>query len=269
MPFDVMERCLELLAEYEFTTIDITGGEPELHHHFEYLVMQARRMKKRVTVRHNLTVVVDGNPKTGERKQYLPEFFASNGVEVVASLPNYRPSEVDAVRGNGAFARSIVGLRRLNSVGYGRPGTGLTLKLVHNRDGPVSPTEKARLEAEYRDALRAGHGVEFNELIAITNVPLNRFRRQLEKRGDLDAYIVSLADAFTPSAVAGLVCRSTISVGYDGRLYDCDFNQALQMQVRDSRRRMTVFDFNREAILQRRIRFAEHCFACTAGGGAS
>jgi radical SAM/Cys-rich protein len=268
MPVEVIERCLEVLASHDtIRALDITGGTPELHRHFGYLVTEARRLGKRVVVRHNLTVTIDGHPRTRERKDGLPEFFADNRVELIASLPHYTRPATEAVRGEGVFAKSLEGIRRLNAYGYGVPGSCLTLDLVHNHNGPFTPAERARLKEEYRAEL-ARYGLAFNRLVAVTNVPVNRFRRILVQTGELDSYMRRLVDAFDPAAAEGLVCRSTISVGLDGRLYDCDFNQMTDLPIAIDGRPVSIFNTDWRALLQRQIRFAAHCFGCTAGGGS-
>ncbi|HLS85952.1 MAG TPA: arsenosugar biosynthesis radical SAM (seleno)protein ArsS [Burkholderiales bacterium] len=266
-----IERCLEILARHEaIGTLDITGGAPELHPGFDGFVERATALGKHVMVRHNLTVQFDPHPQTGESKAYLPEFFARQRVEVVSSLPYYQQYFTDAQRGSGVFGKSIEALRRLNAVGYGEEGGGLLLNLVYNPVGPYLPAAQASLEADYKRELKTKFGVVFNSLYTITNMPINRFRLHLEKSGQLEAYMEKLTAAFNPAAAEGVMCRSLISVGYDGRIYDCDFNQMLdlQAQARDGRP-LSIFDFDFEQVLARRIRFAAHCLGCTAGAGSS
>jgi radical SAM/Cys-rich protein len=269
MPQKVMERCLELLAGCESChNLDITGGAPELHPDFDYLVLEARKLGKQVKVRHNLTVILDGNPRTGENKGYLPEFFAENRVEIIASLPHYNEAVADKQRGAGVFKKSITALRLLNAMGYGQPGSGLVVNLVHNCDGPLLSARRSELESEFKKELTEKYGVIFNHLLGVTNMPINRFRSRLTESGKYNSYMESLVNAFSPEAVGRLVCRSLISVGYDGRVYDCDFNQMLGLQVSDDKP-MTVFNADLNALLNREIVFASHCFGCTAGGGSS
>jgi radical SAM/Cys-rich protein len=218
-------------------------------------------------VRHNLTVTLDGNPRTHETKRNLPEFFAANRVEVVSSLPYYQEYFTDKQRGKGVFAKSIDSMRQLNAQGYGRDGTSLLLNLVYNPVGAFLPAAQPSLEAEFRRHLTQ-HGVVFNRLFTITNMPIHRFRAQLERLGVYDDYMGKLVTAFNPAAAEGVMCRSLISVGYDGALYDCDFNQMLEMQIeRDEP--MTIFNFDMAKLENRRIRFDSHCFGCTAGAGSS
>lgn len=265
----VMERCLGLLKDWgPCRNLDLTGGAPELHPAFEQLVTAARALGKHVIVRHNLTITADGDCANGVNKTHLPEFFAAHGVEVLASLPHYTRAVTDSIRGRRVFLKSIAALQRLNEAGYARPGSGLVLNIVHNHDGPISPEERQDLEDNYRRHLRPRYGIEFNCLLAVTNMPVNRFREGLEEEGAYAGYMERLTDAFSPSAVDDLVCRNLISVGYDGRLYDCDFNQMLGLQIRTPAP-MTVFNADPEGLLHRRIRFGRHCFGCTAGGGSS
>ena len=273
---DGVERCIELLALYpEIRTLDITGGAPELHPDFEWMVEQASALGRQVLVRHNLTVTFDGHPQTGQSMAHLPAFFAHHGCEVVSSLPYYQAFFTDAQRGSGVFKKSIAGLRQLNALGYGRPGSGLVLNLVYNPVGPYLPAAQASLQADYQRELQHEFGVEFNQLFTITNMPINRFALHLRKNGQLEAYMDKLLAAFNPQAAAGVMCRSLISVGYDGSLYDCDFNQQLGLQAEgrgegdDAARPPSIFDFNFAALLQRRIRFGSHCLGCTAGAGSS
>jgi radical SAM/Cys-rich protein len=266
-----IERCVELLVAYpEIRTLDITGGAPELHPDFEWLVVQARALDRHVMVRHNLTVTFDGHPQTGASMAHLPEFFADQRCEVVCSLPYYQEYFTDAQRGEGVFAKSIEGLQRLNALGYGTTGSGLLLNLVYNPVGPYLPAAQAVLQADYQRELRTRFGITFNQLYTITNMPINRFKLHLEKSGQYAGYMDKLLGAFNADAAAGVMCRSLISVGHDGRLYDCDFNQMLDMPVAGvAGRAATIFDFDFAALMRRRIRFASHCLGCTAGAGSS
>ena len=264
-----MDLCLKILAENESCqNLDITGGAPELNPDFHYLVEQARKLNRNVIVRHNLTVTFDGNPQTGEDKAYLPEYFADNCVEILASLPYFEQEATDRVRGTGVFEKSIQGLRLLNEQGYGTKESGLILNLVYNHNGPLSPDARTSLESEFKQELQSRYGIYFNKLFAVTNVPINRFSRHLEVSGEYNEYMDRLTESFSEAAVESLACRSLISVGCDGRLYDCDFNQALGMQICEAEP-MTVHNFDIETLLNRRIRVESHCFGCTAGGGSS
>ena len=268
---DVLERCLELLARHpRIGKLDITGGAPELHPGFDGLVERAVALGKHVMVRHNLTVQIDGHPQTKASKEYLPAFFARNRVEVISSLPYYQAFFTDSQRGAGVFGKSVEAMRRLNAVGYGREGSGLVLNLVYNPVGPYLPAAQASLEADYKRELAAKFGLAFNGLFTITNMPIHRFRLHLEKSGQYEAYMDRLLAAFNPAAAAGVMCRSLLSVGHDGRVYDCDFNQMLEMEARDAHGRpMSVFDLDVDAALARPIQFGDHCLGCTAGAGSS
>ena len=264
-------RCLEILERHpQIRTLDITGGAPELHPGFDAFVERAVALGKHVMVRHNLTVQLDGHPQTGESKAYLPQFFARNRVEVVSSLPYHQEYFTDVQRGSGVFKKSIEAMRRLNREGYGADGSGLLLDLVYNPVGPYLPAAQAGLEADYKRELKSRFGLVFNNLYTITNMPINRFRLHLDKSGQFEAYMEKLLAAFNPAAAAGVMCRSLISVGHDGRIYDCDFNQMLEMDAMDAaRKKLTIFDFDFDRALRRPIRFGEHCFGCTAGAGSS
>jgi radical SAM/Cys-rich protein len=275
-----IEKLVEILARHaQVTKLDITGGAPELHPDFDWLVIEARKLGKHVMARHNLTVQLDGNPVTKESKEYLPEFYARHRVEVISSLPYYQEFFTDSQRGKGVFEKSLEALRRLNAQGYGREGSGLVLNLVYNPVGPYLPAAQAVLEADYKRELRSKFGIVFNGLFTITNMPINRFRQHLEKSGQYEAYMDKLLAAFNPAAAQGVMCRSIISVGWDGTLYDCDFNQMLEMPVtvrpersgvsREVEGPATIFDFDFDALMQRAIRFDSHCLGCTAGAGSS
>ncbi len=268
-----VDRCLEILARRPaITKLDITGGAPELNPYFDYFVEAARRLNKHVMVRHNLTVTIDGNPQTGESKRYLPEFFARHQVEVISSLPYYQEFFTDKQRGNGVFKKSIESLRLLNEQGYGKSdsaqGFGLTLNLVYNPVGAFLPASQENLERQFKKELEAKFGVVFNSLFTITNMPINRFKKDLERLGAYEEYMTRLVNAFNPSAAQGVMCRSLISVGYDGRLYDCDFNQMLDLNLSEESGG-TVFDFDIEKLLDRKIIFGQHCYGCAAGAGSS
>jgi radical SAM/Cys-rich protein len=268
-------RVVEVLAHNsDIQKLDITGGAPELNPHFEFLVLEARKLGKHVMVRHNLTVQFDGNPQTGANMERLPEFFAAQGVEVISSLPYYQEFYTDKQRGLGVFKKSVEAIRRLNAVGYGQEGTGLELNLVYNPVGAFLPASQASLEAEYKRELRDKFSLAFNRLFTITNMPIHRFAESLKRRGGYEEYIDKLVNAFNPAAAESVMCRSLVSVGYDGRLYDCDFNQMLDLPIRTglngaARGTRTIFDFDASEILQRSILFDAHCYGCTAGAGSS
>jgi radical SAM/Cys-rich protein len=268
-----VDRCLEILERHPaITKLDITGGAPELNPHFDYFVENARRLNKHVMVRHNLTVTIDGNPQTGESKLYLPEFFARHRVEVISSLPYYQEFFTDKQRGNGVFKKSVESMRMLNEQGYGKSNNGedvgLALNLVYNPVGAFLPASQESLERQFKKGLEAKFGVVFNSLFTITNMPINRFKKDLERLGAYDEYLTRLVNAFNPSAARGVMCRSLISVGYDGHLYDCDFNQMLDLNLSEDSGR-TIFDFDLDKLLNRKIIFGQHCYGCASGAGSS
>lgn len=270
MDLETVNRCLEILRNHDaIKTLDITGGAPELNPHFDYLVLEAGKLGKHIIVRHNLTVTIDGNPVTGESKSYLPRFYAENGVEVISSLPYYEEYFTDKQRGKGAFEKSIRAILLLNEEGYGKEGTGLILNVVYNPVGAFLPAPQKGLEADFKRELNRKYGIAFNNLYTITNMPINRFKQQLKRLGAYDDYMTKLVNAYNPAAAEGVMCRSLISVGHDGRLYDCDFNQMLEMEIKKNREPVTIFDFDYGSLLQRRILFASHCYGCTAGSGSS
>ena len=264
-------KCLEILEQHpQLTKLDITGGAPELHPGFDAFVERAVALGKHVMVRHNLTVQIEGSPQTGENKEYLPQFFARNRVEVISSLPYYQEYFTDAQRGSGVFKKSMEAMQRLNAVGYGIDGSGLVLNLVYNPVGPYLPPAQAGLEADYRRELKNKFGLMFNSLYTITNMPINRFKLHLDKSGQYEAYMDKLLAAFNPAAAEGAMCRSLISVGHDGRIYDCDFNQMLELQARGAGDKpLSIFDFDFSKVLKRSIRFDDHCLGCVAGSGSS
>jgi len=259
------ERAAEVLARSpRVATMDITGGAPELNENFGVLVERARALSREVIVRCNLTVIfVDG-------MSWLPEFYARNNVHLICSLPCYTAENVEKQRGRGVFERSIEALRVLNALGYGRGAHALDL--VYNPIGSYLPPAQAELEARYRDELGRNYGVTFDRLLTLTNMPIARFARQLERSGCLGEYMGLLVNHFNPATVAGLMCRSLVSVGYEGTLYDCDFNQMLGIELRGAARkqRLTVWDIDDlDALTGARIATAPHCFGCTAGAGSS
>jgi len=256
-------RVLELLeTNPQVEVLDLTGGAPELSEHFRGLVEGARALGRRVIDRCNLTVLFEPG------QEETPEFLAAQGVEVVASLPCYSRENVDRQRGRGVFDRSIEGLRLLNRLGYGRPGSDLRLDLVYNPQGAVLPPSQAELEARYQSELRELFGIEFHRLLTLANMPIRRFARQLERSGQHAAYLSLLVNHFNPATVPELMCLHLLSVDHAGRLYDCDFNQALDLPLLGPEQSIWDVDDLR-ALEGRPIATAEHCFGCTAGAGSS
>ncbi len=268
MSLECVDRCLEILGENDcIENLDLTGGAPELNPHFDYFVMEAKSLGKHVMVRHNLTVTLDGNPQTGEKKTYIPEFFAENHVEVISSLPYYSTYFTDRQRGKGVFEKSIESLGMLNKQGYG--DGNLELNLVYNPSGAFLPPDQKSIERDFREKLERDHGIRFDNLYTLTNMPINRFERDLKKHNCYEQYMEKLADAFNPLAVEGIMCRSMISVSHEGNIYDCDFNQMLGIRAEEGGRPLTIFNFDVPRTLRRQIKFGVHCFGCTAGAGSS
>ncbi len=258
MSRETVDACIDALDRTGAHTVDITGGAPELNPHFRYLVDACIARGKHVIDRCNLTVLL--LPKQAD----LPAWFAERGVEVVCSLPHYRKLNTDKQRGDGTFDRSIDALRLLNAVGYGVGDERRKLTLMHNPAGAYLPTGHASMEREWKAGLQRNHAVTFDRLIALNNMPISRFLAWLDETGNTAAYIELLTNSFNPGAVSGLMCRNTISVGWDGQLYDCDFNQMLEMPVLG---RMHVREFNPQKLGD--VVIADHCFGCTAGAGSS
>jgi len=261
MTRDVAEQVVELLRRHSIPTVDITGGAPELNPNFRWMVEQSRSLGRHVIDRCNLTVLLT----KGQRD--LAEFLADHDVEVIASLPSFRPAGTDAQRGKGVFDKSIQAMRKLNDLGYGRGGD-LKFGLVHNPVGAFLPGNQASLEREYKRALERDYGVVFDSLYTITNMPISRFLEFLERSGNLERYMELLLKSFNPAAAQAVMCRSYISVGWDGTIYDCDFNQMLEMPV-DHGAPNTLAGLLASGDLSRRVRTARHCFGCTAGAGSS
>ena len=262
MTRETMQACLHAVEAAGIPTLDITGGAPELNPGFRWLVTEARRLGAHVIDRCNLTILLA--PGFAD----LPEFLASHQVEIIASLPCYLAENVDRQRGAGVYERSILALRALNRVGYGQPGSGLKLSLVYNPLGPSLPPEQAALEAAYRAELAGRHGITFTRLFTLANMPISRFLEDLIHAGRLEEYLDRLLAAFNPHTVDGLMCRTTLSVGWDGTLHDCDFNQMLAIGL-EADQPQTIFDFDAGRLAQRPIATFLHCFGCTAGSGSS
>jgi radical SAM/Cys-rich protein len=266
MRHDVAVRLVELLdLNPRIELLDLTGGAPEMNPSFRFLVAEARRRGRRIIDRCNLTIFFENG--YGD----LPEFLAAHEVHVVASLPCYTAGNVDKQRGRGVFDASIEALQRLNALGYGRTESPLRLDLVYNPLGPSLPPPQAKLEADYREELGRLFGIEFHGLLTITNMPIRRFARTLERTGQFATYMSLLVNHFNAATVDGLMCRTLVSVGCDGRLYDCDFNQMLDMPVGAAGRGVrTVWDIdNLDELTGAAIATAPHCFGCTAGAGSS
>jgi radical SAM/Cys-rich protein len=257
-----VEQVIAAIRRSRAHTVDLTGGAPELHPRFRDLVQAAVDAGKHAMDRCNLTVLLL------PRNAGLADWLAARGVEIVASLPHYRRPNTDAQRGDGVYERSVRALRVLNAAGYGKGDARRRLTLVSNPAGAFLGASQASVEREWREGLSRHHGITFDRLFVLNNMPISRFLEWLQDSGNLEAYLQRLANAFNPAAVDGLMCRSTLSVGWDGRLYDCDFNQMLELQL-DPAAGGHVRDFDEDAWRRRRIVTGRHCFGCTAGAGSS
>jgi radical SAM/Cys-rich protein len=263
MDLETVEACIRAVAASGAHTVDLTGGAPELNPHFEYLVESCVEMGKHVLDRCNLTIL------TVPRYSHLPGWFAERGVEVVCSLPHFRKLGTDAQRGQGAYEKSLRALAMLNEAGYGQGDPNRQLTLVTNPVGAFLAGNQISLEAEWKTALEENHGVHFDRLLALNNMPMSRYLEWLLERGNLDEYLVKLVAAFNPATVGGLMCRNTVSVDWQGFLYDCDFNQQLDMYMEaGGRTRLHVSDLDLEAWQAHEIATHRHCYGCTAGAGS-
>jgi radical SAM/Cys-rich protein len=261
MEKEIIDRALHIVQEYSIGTIDLTGGAPELNPDFPYLIRKAKKSNIHAIVRSNLTIFYE------QGFEYLPEFYSEYDVEVIASLPHYTRDSVDRVRGEQTFHKSIEALRRLNSLGYGNEDNKKQLHLVYNPMGAFLPSSQRELEEQYKKALQS-HGVVFNKLYTFANMPIGRFKDFLKRSNNYDTYMEKVRNAFNPDTINGLMCRYVISVGWDGKLYDCDFNQMLGMPLwKDYPDHINNFDY--AIISGRRIVTDNHCFACTAGQGST
>lgn len=245
----------------EIRTLDLTGGAPEMNPLFRSIVLEAKSLGRHVIDRCNLTILL------AKGFEYLPEFLAENEVEIVASLPCYLEKNTDAQRGDGAYSKSIEALLRLNELGYGDSSGKRMLTLVYNPVGPILPPDQSTLEADYRRELDSRFGIKFNRLFTITNMPVSRYLDYLIRTGDYESYMQKLVETFNPGAIQGLMCRNTLSVSWDGKLFDCDFNQMLELDTAPSCPN-SIHDFDYETFAQREIMLGQHCFGCTAGAGS-
>lgn len=260
MSKEVADECIKLLKAYDFNTVDITGGAPEMSGVFKYLVEEASKLGKKVMIRSNLTIY------NNQGYENIPEFLSKNKIDIIASLPFYEKDKTDKMRGMGVFHDSIKVLKRLNELGYGK-NPDLQLNLVYNPSGAMIPQSEEELEAVYRTKLLEEYDIVFNDLFAITNSPIGNFSRWLDKSRNLDRYMKRLYSSFNDFVVEDLMCRSTLSVDYDGTIHDCDFNLSLGMGVRTQNK--TIFDIDHKDLENRQIVTANHCYSCTAGAGSS
>ena len=264
MSWETMTVLLEFARRHGIKTLDLTGGAPELNPNFRRLVVAARQMGLHVIDRCNLTILSEPGQET------LAEFLADNEVEIVASLPCYLEENVNGQRGDGVFKASLAGLRRLNALGYGQPGKNRILNLVYNPLGPSLPPDQVKLEQAYKEQLATRYGIVFNHLLALTNMPIQRFGSQLVTRNEFHGYMGLLKSAYKSENLAGVMCRTLISVGWQGEVFDCDFNQMLGLPL-GGEPAQTVYlaELLEQDFTGRAIRVADHCYGCTAGQGSS
>ncbi len=264
MTLETVESVLRFLEKSDVPTVDITGGAPELNPHFDYLVERSVQLGRHVMDRCNLTVIFE------QGKEYLPDFFQKNRVELICSLPCYTEGNVDQQRGKGTFNLSIRALRLLNGLGYGVEGTGLELQLVYNPVGAYLPSPQERLEQDYKTILKEEYGIVFNHLYCLTNVPITRFETFLKVRNEYDRYMELIQSAFNPDTVDKVMCRNILSVGWEGSVYDCDFNQMLELPVSNRQGKpLKIQDLHADGLENQSIVVGNHCYACTAGAGSS
>jgi len=263
MTRETMQHCIDALKNNpQLKTVDLTGGAPEMNPDFRWFVEEIKKLDRHVIVRCNLTIIL-ANKKYND----LPQFYKQHNIEVVSSLPFYTQDRTDRQRGDGVFEDSIKALQMLNEVGYGKEEIGLTLNLVYNPAGAFMPPPQEALEREYKQALKERYNIEFNNLFAITNLPISRYLDYLLQSGNYEKYMEKLVNAFNPVAAANVMCRNTISISWDGYLYDCDFNQMLDLKIGGESRHIS--SFNTAVLNNRDIVINQHCYGCTAGSGSS
>lgn len=264
MTIETMKECLSVLAQYKFKTLDITGGAPEMNPDFRWFVTEAKKIGvEEIIVRCNLTIIL-----ANQKYHDLPQFFKENKIRVISSLPFYNSDKTNRQRGDGVFEKSVKALQMLNAVGYGKKDSDLILDLVYNPAGAFLPGAQETLEKEFKRVLKEDYDIDFNYLFTITNMPVSRFLDFLIQSGNYESYMEKLITSFNPATVDGLMCKNTISVGYDGQLFDCDFNQQLELNTEKSAGQH-ISDFNLEKLNKRKIIVGQHCYGCTAGAGSS
>ncbi len=263
MTKETMQQCLDVIKNTAVNTLDLTGGAPEMNPNFRWFVEEASKLGvKDFIVRSNLTIIL-----ANKKYHDLPTFFANHNIHVVSSLPFYKREKTDKQRGDGVFDKSIKALQMLNDVGYGKQNSNLKLDLVYNPSGAFLPTDQKALENDFKKALKEDFNIDFNSLFSITNLPISRFLDYLIASGNYEDYMYSLVEAFNPKAVENVMCTNTISVGWDGYLYDCDFNQMLNLKVASAEKHIS--QFNEQNLTDRNIIISQHCYGCTAGAGSS
>ncbi|PKN89048.1 MAG: radical SAM protein [Deltaproteobacteria bacterium HGW-Deltaproteobacteria-1] len=258
----VLAKCLEILHAFPISTIDITGGAPEMNPHLEWFITEAARLNRRLIVRSNLTVLFE------EPYRHFIDVFTRNKVEIVTSLPDHLAAKSDRQRGSGVFRKVIAALHELNVRGYGMPDSGLCIDIVHNPVGAYLPGPQVALAHEYRERLFAEQGIRFNQLFCLTNLPIGRYLEYLIESDNFEDYISALCHSFNPAAVDNVMCLTTLSVGWNGSLYDCDFNQMLGLTVNHGAPD-NIMDFDIEKLRNREIVINNHCYGCVAGSGSS
>ena len=259
---EILELCLEILKQNKIPVIDLTGGSPEMNPNFKWFVAECSKEKFNLKVRTNLTVMLEPSYED------IPQFLKDHNVEIVASLPCYTMENVDKQRGKGVFNKSIKVLKILNYIGYGERGTNLVLNLVYNPGGTFLPGDQKSLECGYRNKLNEEFGIKFNNLYTITNMPIGRFKQFLLETGEYNKYVNLLINSFNPYAAINVMCKETLSIGWDGTIYDCDFNQMLNLPCNHGVPNY-IKDYDHKLMNQRRIVTGIHCYGCTAGYGSS
>ena len=263
MTKETMQQCLSVLKNADVHTLDLTGGAPEMNPHFRWFVEEASKIGvTNFIVRSNLTIIL-----ANKKYHDLPEFFKKHNIHVVSSLPHYTRGKTDKQRGSGVFDKSIKALQMLNAVSYGKPNSGLKLDLVYNPSGAFLPGNQQELENDFKKALKEDFNIDFNTLFAITNLPISRFLDYLIASDNYEDYMYALVEAYNPSAVENVMCTNTLSVSWDGFLYDCDFNQMLNLKVNNTIKH--IANYNEEILQNRNIIINQHCYGCTAGAGSS
>lgn len=259
-----MEDCIKVMQEHVIETVDLTGGAPEMHPEFRWFVEKIRHKTKvkEIIVRSNLTIIM-----ANKKYHDLPAFFAQQNVHVISSLPFYKRNKTDRQRGSGVFDQSIKALQKLNNAGFGKENSSLALDLVYNPSGAFLPSDQKALENDFKVALKEDFNIEFNQLFTITNLPISRFLDYLIASENYEEYMHTLVDAFNPVAAENVMCTNTLSVSWEGYLYDCDFNQMLELKVASDHQH--IRDFNLKALAKRNILLSQHCYGCTAGAGSS
>ncbi|GAA4280748.1 arsenosugar biosynthesis radical SAM (seleno)protein ArsS [Gaetbulibacter aestuarii] len=263
MTRETMQQCLDVIKNTGAHTLDLTGGAPEMNPNFRWFVEEASKIGvKDFIVRSNLTII-----RANKKYHDLPEFFKKHKVHVVSSMPHWTRGKTDKQRGDGVFDSSIKALQELNAVGYGMPGSDLKLDLVYNPSGAFLPGDQASMEKDFKKALLEDFNIHFHNLFAITNLPISRFLEYLIASENYEDYMYNLVEAYNPAAVANVMCTNTLSVSWDGYLYDCDFNQMLELPVNSNVKHIS--EYNEDLLEGREIVISQHCYGCTAGAGSS